>query len=108
MRLISVFVLGLSVLFGTFSENSLPTAEFYMSGTILSVGEEIGFFAKESPYAEGEYILVVDKNTLYMDALGEKIERCEIIPGDNVKVIYSGQVMLSLPPRVYARRVIKL
>ena len=48
------------------------------------------------------------EGVISLDASGKKISPSDIVAGDKVEIFYSGQVMLSYPPQVYAGKTRKL
>ena len=82
--------------------------DFSMKAVVQSVGEKIEINVYEAEYAEGIYWIVYDKNTVFADEDGNKISLSEIKAGDKIEVFFSGQVMMSYPPQVYAISIVKL
>ena len=61
----------------------------------------------EAEYASGPYWLVTSSDTVYEDKEGNRIAKSNLKIGDTVRVYYNGQVMMSFPPQVVARRIVK-
>ena len=81
---------------------------FVMKATVTNVNDKIEINVYEAEYAEGIYWLVTDDKTQVVDASGSLISLSDIKSGDNITVEYSGQVMMSYPPQVYAIKIVKL
>ena len=80
---------------------------YRMVATVESLENPFSVNVISAEYAEGIYWLVTDLNTLYFDNEGNSISKDDLCVGDCVEIVYSGQVMLSLPPQIYARQIIK-
>ncbi len=82
--------------------------EFFYRGIVKSVDARkyIEIEIIDSQVAFGIYQALVDSETLFFNAEGDVIDRADIKVGDTVEVIFSGQVMLSFPPQIYAQKVI--
>ena len=82
--------------------------EFFYRGTVKSVDARkyIEIEIIDSQVAFGVYHVNVDGGTLFLNAEGGVIDRADIKVGDTIEVIFSGQVMLSFPPQIYAQKVI--
>ncbi len=82
--------------------------EFFYRGVVTST-DNASYIVMEiidSQVAFGIYHVLVDTGTVYVDEDGNAISRDSIKVGDTIEVVFSGQVMLSLPPQIYAQRVI--
>lgn len=77
-----------------------PEANFSFTAVITSIGEEIEVNITESEYLEGVCILLIDKAVIYKN--DEKILKKDLQIGDKIEIHYTGQVMLSYPPKVNA------
>lgn len=82
--------------------------EFFYRGIVKSVDARnyIEIEIIDSQVAFGIYHALVDGSTLFLNAEGGVIDRADVKVGDTVEVVFSGQVMLSLPPQIYAQKVI--
>ncbi len=78
-----------------------------MTAEILSVGEEIYVRVLESEYTSGPHIVITGEATKYFGLDGEKISREELKVGDRVEIFYNGQVMMSYPPKIVARKIVR-
>ena len=78
-----------------------------MTAKILEINDNILVEVIKSEYAFGNYLLIVNESTIYLDEKENKIIKPNLKVGDIIEVKYSGQVMLSIPPKVVAH-IIKL
>ena len=76
-----------------------------MTATITALGEKIEVNVIESDYASGIYWVITSNETAYLDAKGKEITRNDLQVGDTVEILYSGQVMMSLPPQIVALKI---
>ena len=60
----------------------------------------------DSQIAFGKYIVLVDAATVYQDSEGNEITREDLKVDDVIEISFSGQVMMSLPPQIYAQKII--
>lgn len=60
----------------------------------------------DSQIAFGKYLVLVDAATVYQDSEGNKITRDDLKVDDVIEISFSGQVMMSLPPQIYAQKII--
>ena len=91
---------------GTVEERNADGELFYR-GTVSNVyANYIVIEIIDSQVAFGTYHVITDKNTVYTGSDGKTISRDSIKEGDTIDVIFSGQVMLSLPPQIYAQKVV--
>ncbi len=79
--------------------------KFEMKATVTALGEKLEVNVTEAEYAEGIYWIIISENTEILNSKGEKISREEIAVGDELKITYNGQVMMSYPPQVVARKI---
>lgn len=59
----------------------------------------------DSQIAFGKYLVLVDAATVYQDSEGNKITRDDLKVDDVIEISFSGQVMMSLPPQIYAQKI---
>ena len=78
-----------------------------MSAEILSVGDEILVEVLESEYTSGIHIVLTGEDTVYLNGCCDKISREDLKVGDRVEIFYNGQVMMSYPPKIVARKIIR-
>ena len=89
------------------SENTDETLDgsFEMTATVLELGEKLLVNVNEAEYAEGQYLVILSPATEILDKEGKKIEKAGLAVGDTVKIWYSGQVMMSIPPQIVAAKI---
>lgn len=76
-----------------------------MTAIIIEIEERLLVDVLQSEYAFGEYLLLLNNATIFYNKVGEKISKNQLRVGDKIKVKYSGQVMLSIPPQVVAYEI---
>ena len=89
-------------------EEKNADGEFFYKGKIISnqSSDRIEIEIIDSQVAFGRYDVLVDAGTVYLDSNGNSITRDDLKVDDVVEVIFSGQVMLSLPPQIYAQKIV--
>lgn len=102
---LTVFVLLFSVCFFLGCEREYNLDEFYLIGIINNVEEKINIEVIESEYAFGEYLVITSNETNILDKKGLNINKNNLKVGDKIKVVYSGQVMMSFPPQIVAYEI---
>ena len=90
------------------TEEKTPDGEFFLRGIVKSVDEKkfIAMEVIDSDIAFGIHHVLIDGGTRFLNAAGDSIDRADIKVGDTIEVIFSGQVMLSYPPQIYAQKII--
>ena len=81
---------------------------FIMTATVLDIGDKIEVEVLESEYASGIYLVITSDETVFLNECGTPIGRGELKAGDTVRIVYGGQVMLSLPPQIIATEIVKI
>ena len=76
-----------------------------MVARIDGISEKIEVTVLESEYAFGTYLVITAPETRYLKSDGVSIHRSDLKVGDRVEILYSGQVMLSLPPQIVASKI---
>ena len=79
--------------------------KFEMKATVTSLGEKLEVNVTEAEYAEGIYWIIISEETEILNFDGKAISREEISVGDELIITYNGQVMMSYPPQVVARKI---
>ena len=79
--------------------------EFVLTGIVNSVSDRIEIEVINSDYAFGIYWVLISDSTTIQRADGSKISLSNIKVGDTVEITYGGQVMMSYPPQIAARKV---
>lgn len=79
---------------------------FVMKAEITGVGDRIEVEVYEAEFGnEGPFWLIVDDATKILNKRGRSITASELKSGDKIKITYSGQVMMSYPPQIYAIKI---
>jgi hypothetical protein len=84
------------------SPNSLTPPRFTVKATITDISDVVEVNVTEGEYASGLYWILTDENTIILDKNGIKITKDALSVGDEVKIVYNGQVMMSYPAKIYA------
>ena len=79
--------------------------KFEMKATVTALEEKLEVNVTEAEYAEGIFWVIISESTEITNSKGEKISREEISVGDELKITYNGQVMMSYPPQVAALKI---
>jgi hypothetical protein len=80
-----------------------------MTAEIVAIGDKIEVNVIEGEYgASGIYWVIADGNTPCFDADGSTIKFSSLKVGDRIEITYSGQVMMSYPPQIVAKRIVVL
>lgn len=89
------------------NEEKNERGEFVFKGEVtdLSNYRHIEMEIIDSEIAFGTYLALTDKDTLFFDNNGGAITREDIKVGDIIEVVFSGQVMQSFPPKIYAQKI---
>ena len=78
---------------------------FYMTAAVRNVTDRIEVDVIESEYADGIYWVIVGNDTVIYDTNNNIKVMTDIKVGDTIKVMYSGQVMMSYPPQIVALEI---
>ncbi len=79
--------------------------EFVLTGIVTAISDRIEIEVINSDYAFGIYWVLVSESTTLQRADGSAISLSDIKVGDTVEITYGGQVMMSYPPQIAARKV---
>ena len=81
--------------------------EVVYRGKVTNLGnsQELEMEIVDSTIAFGLYRVLISGETTFYGLDGEEINRETIEIGDVIEVVFSGQVMMSYPPQIAARRV---
>ena len=79
-----------------------------MSATVTELGDKILVEVTESEYATGAYLVILSDTVSLTDKKDKEIERDDIAVGDTVKITYTGQVTMSIPPQIIALKIQKM
>ena len=108
LTLFLVFLLSLSVLTSCNEGEDTPPdvdGNVTMTARIEAMGEKIEVMVTESEYTWGTHLVITSDKTQYVGKNGERITRDKLAVGQNIEIVYSGQVMLSYPPQITAQKI---
>ena len=107
---IKITAIVLSLLLGTVltscGENGgVGEGKYTMRARITELGGEILVDVIEAPHGNTGPFFVIASGADVFGIEGEKITRNELAVGDVVDISYGGQVMMSYPPQIMARKI---
>jgi hypothetical protein len=76
-----------------------------MKAKITNIGDFIEVEVLESEYTSGPHWVITSGETEFISPLGIKITREMLSVGNEVEITYSGQVMMSYPPKIVAHSI---
>lgn len=76
-----------------------------MLADITEISDVITVEVVESEYTFGIHWVLTSENTKIVDSDGTPIRRADLKVGDRVEIVYSGQVMMSYPPKINALKI---
>ena len=88
---------------GTHVQNDTP--EFILKASVVELGEKLLIDVYEGEYASGEYLVIIPDFISITDNNGKNLTRGDIKVGDTLEIIYNGQVMMSYPAQIVARKI---
>ncbi|MBO5907448.1 MAG: hypothetical protein J6Q85_04810 [Clostridia bacterium] len=91
-----------------YKSEGVPEGRVKMTARIDNISEYIEVTVLESEYTFGPHWVITAENTRYFDSDGGQISRADLAAGDTVEILYSGQVMLSYPPKIVAAKITKI
>ena len=111
-KLLSLALMALAMplllMSGGCANNANPGGEEYvLTGIIIAVGDRIEIEITSGEYAEGIYH-IIHSGAEILDEEGRPLSLNELSAGDEIEVVYGGQVMMSYPPQVAAIRISKI
>ena len=75
-----------------------------MTAEVVFVGDKLEVNVIEGEYgASGPYWVITSSETVIVDQSGKRISKLNV--GDKIEIIYSGQVMMSYPPQIVAKKI---
>jgi hypothetical protein len=85
----------------------LEEGEVVYRGKVTNLGDNHALEMEivDSTIAFGPYRVLIGNNTTFYGVDGEEINREAIELDDIIEVVFSGQVMMSYPPQIAAKRV---
>lgn len=89
------------------SSIKLEEGEVVYRGKVTKLGDnrELEMEIVDSTIAFGTYRVLIGDTTTFYGVNGEEITREDIKLDDVIEVVFSGQVMMSYPPQIAAKRV---
>lgn len=90
---------------GDDSSDPRPDGSVSMIALIDSIDGDMMVTVLESEYTSGPHLVHVTPATKLLGKGGEIISLSDFKVGDKVKILYSGQVMLSYPPQIVAAEI---
>lgn len=89
------------------SSIKLEEGEVVYRGKVTSLGDRYALEMEivDSTIAFGTYRVLIGDTTTFYGVNGEEITREDIHLDDIIEVVFSGQVMMSYPPQIAAKRV---
>ncbi len=80
-----------------------------MTAEIVAIGEKIEVNVIDGEYgASGIYWVITGSDTVYATADGMTIPPSALKVGDRIEITYGGQVMMSYPPQIVAKKIVVL
>lgn len=90
-------------------DTSVDASEPKMTAEIIAISDKIEVNVIEGDYgASGIYWVNVSSTTVFETKGGGRIKLSDLSAGDRVEISYSGQVMMSYPPQIVAKKITKL
>ena len=108
LLLLSLFALAAAACEEAENEDTPTDDRFVMSATVTELGDKILVEVTESEYATGAYLVILSDTVSLTDKKGKEIGRDDIAVGDTVKITYTGQVTMSIPPQIIALKIQKV
>lgn len=107
MKKILKGIISCTLLLALFSCNAQNEQDygFKMKAVIKGISNKIEVEVLEAEYAEGIYLLVYSSETVITDKSGNPISVNQLNVGDTIEISYNGQVMMSYPPQIAARKI---
>ena len=85
-------------------EGTQETAK--MTAIVNAIGDKIEVEVIEGDYGvSGLYWVNFSSDTVFVDANNQKIGSSDLKVGDIIEITYNGQVALSYPPQIFARKI---
>lgn len=87
------------------AEDTATEVTVEMTATVERIFDRIEVNVTESEYTSGIHWVITSDETVFIGKDGEKITREDIAVGDTVRIVYNGQVMMSYPAQIVARKI---
>lgn len=78
---------------------------FVLKANVLELGQKVLIDVYEGEYASGEYLVIIPEDISITDKNGKNLTRGDIKVGDRLEIVYNGQVMMSYPAQIVARKI---
>lgn len=78
---------------------------FIFKGVVVEAGNLLSVEMEETAYAFGLYHVITSEETLYFDKNGSPVSREAVKVGSVIEISFSGQVMMSYPPKIAAKSI---
>jgi hypothetical protein len=113
-KLTSLIIVALTLLSllscGSSDHSENPTGDTdgtKMTAEITHIGEKLEVNVIEGEYgASGIYWVIIDETTPIFDADGKAIGLSGLKVRDTIEITYGGQVMMSYPPQIVAKKIV--
>ena len=103
-KLLAIITAVITLLLFTACKETMSD-NFILKANVISVGEKIEVEVIESDYAFGTYLVITANETEFLNANGVKISKNDLKTGNVIEITYGGQVMMSLPPQIVAKKI---
>lgn len=89
------------------ADSGIDTSLFVLTAKVTAAANDgrIEVEVIDSDYAFGIYWVLINDETKFLDSEGNKIEEGDVKLGDTVEIFYGGQVMMSYPPQIVAKKI---
>ena len=103
-------VLGLGSLALSSCDGGGRGEEFVMRAEITAISEgELSVEVIEAPHGNtGPFFVIVSEGIPVFGGEGERLSLSSLEVGEVIEITYGGQVMMSYPPKIAARRIVKV
>ena len=108
LLLLSLFALAAVACEEAENEDTPTDDRFVMSATVTELGDKILVEVTESEYATGAYLVILSDSVSITDPKGKQKSKDDIALGDTLKITYTGQVTMSIPPQIIALKIQKM
>ncbi len=109
-----IFITLILLTFALFISCSLSEEEKNMDGVkmiavIKNIDDKIEVEVVEGEYgASGIYWVITSNDTVFADSESNHILASSLKVGDTIEITYGGQVMMSYPPQIVAKKIVKI
>lgn len=105
-KILRLFLLALTPLFFCVGcNNEDAEGQFKMKAKILAVNSHIEVEILKDEYNSGLLWVNYSKETKIVNSEGKSITLENLKEGDEIEIVYSGQVMMSYPGQIYAQKI---